>query len=189
MMRACFALMAAMAFALPAPAWAESTWGDGVEVMSDLDLDSHRGGFRVEGMDIHFGAVVTTYVGGVAALTTQLTWSDAGQLVERTVGGLGRDISTMTPEQLSTLGLEGLSGADGVIINDDSGVTALIHSVTDGSLQNIIINNANDRDLSQEIDVTLEMPGFEALQNSLLIEHFGIKLTDEMRSTGFGATS
>ena len=60
------------------------------------------------------------------------------------------------------------------------GVTALVHNITDGALQNIIINNATGRDLAQEIDVTLTLPGFELIQESLLVESFGIRLTDDM---------
>lgn len=173
-------LAAAFMAVLAAPARAETGWGDEIEVMSAEDLDAHRGGFEIAGLNINFGATVTTLVNGIPALVTTLTWTDVGAFVEETVGEVGQDIADMTPEQLTALGLDGLENAGGVVIADEAGVTALVHNITEGSLQNIIINNATGRDLSQEIDVTLTLPGFEFIQDQLVAERFGIHLTDEM---------
>lgn len=166
--------------ALAAPARADDAWGEGVEVMSIEDLRTHRGGFDIGGLNINFGATITTLVNGVPALTTVLTWTDVGAFVQETVGAIGQNINTMTAEQLTDLGLDGLENAGGVVIDDEAGVTALVHNVAEGSLQNIIINNATGRDLAQDIDVTLTLPGFELIQNALVVETFGIRLTDDM---------
>jgi len=165
---------------LASPAGAEEGWGDNIEVMSAEDMDGHRGGFEIAGLNVNFGATVTTLVNGIPALVTTLTWTDVGAFVEETVGGVGQNIADMTPDQLTALGLNGLENAGGVVIEDETGVTALVHNITEGSLQNIIINNATGRDLAQEIDVTLTLPGFEFIQGQLITERFGIHLTDEM---------
>lgn len=168
-----------MAMLVP-PAWAEEPWGDNIDVMSAEEMDRHRGGFEIAGLNINFGATVTTLVNGVPALVTTLTWTDVGALVEETVGEVGQNIANMSPDQLTALGLNGLENAGGVVIEDEFGVTALVHNITEGALQNIIINNATGRDLAQEIDVTLTLPGFEFIQGQLITERFGIHLTDEM---------
>jgi hypothetical protein len=165
---------------MAAPAWADEGWGDDIEVMSAEDMDENRGGFEIGGLNINFGATVTTLVNGIPALVTTLTWTDVGAFIEETVGDVGQNIADMTPAQLTALGLDGLENAGGVVIEDEAGVTALVHNITEGALQNIIINNASGRDLSQEIDVTLTLPGFEAMQDSLVVETFGIHLTDDM---------
>jgi hypothetical protein len=165
---------------LASPAWADESWGEGVEVMSDVEMDDNRGGFEIAGLNINFGATVTTLVNGVPAMVTTLTWTDVGAFVEATVGDVGLNIADMTPEQLTALGLDGLGNANGVVIEDEAGVTALVHNLTNGSLQNIIINNATGRDLTQEIDVTLTLPGFEFVQGQLTTELFGMQLTDDM---------
>lgn len=167
--------------ALSTPAFADDGWGQEVEVMSADDLEAHRGGFSIGNLNFNFGATVTTFVNGVPALVTNLTWTELGAFVDRTAGQVGRNISDMTPEQLNAMGLNGLSGLGGVVIEDEAGVTALVHNVTDGSLQNIIINNANGRDLAQQIDVTLTLPGFEMIQNELATEIFGMHLNDDLR--------
>jgi len=180
------ALLSAVAFAaLSPPAWADSGWGEGIEVMAEDELEAHRGGFEIAGLDINFGAVVTTFSNGVPVLTTTLTWTDAGAIIDQTVGNIGQSIDELTDDQLTALGLEDLDGLGGVVIEDEDGVTALVHNITEGALQNIIINSATGRDLRQEIDVTLEIPGFDLMQDSLRTELFGFQITDDLRGIMF----
>lgn len=180
-------LAGAALLALSSPAYAVTAdWGDGVEVMADEEMQGLRGGIAIApGIDVNFAAVITTSVNGVPALTTQLTWTDVGAFVEQTVGSVGQQIDQLTPEQQHALGVDGLANGNGVVIADANGVTALVHNVTEGALQNIIINNATGRDLSQSVDVTLTLPGFETMQNSLIVEHLGFRITDDMRGLAF----
>ncbi|MFZ2029407.1 MAG: hypothetical protein WAU68_03785 [Vitreimonas sp.] len=154
--------------------------------MNDDEMNDLRGGFAVGGIDINFGATVTTYVNGQPALTTQLTWTDAGQIVQQTVGDVGVTMQNLSPAALSALGLDGSAGSNGVAITDANGVTALVHTVTGGALQNIIINDASNRDIRQDIDVTLTLPGFDAIQNAIGLQQFGLRLGDDLRSVDFG---
>jgi len=168
-------------------AWAdESAWGDDVEVLADGEMADYRGGFEIAGIEVNFGAVVTTFVNGVPAMTTNLTVTDVGSFIEQTVGDIGQNIADMTPEQLDALGLSELEGANGVVLSDASGVTALVHNLTAGSLQNIIVNTASGRDLSQQVDVTVELPGFDLLQQELFMEDFGFQLMRDMEGVQFG---
>ncbi len=163
--------------ALAAPAHA-ADWGDDVQVIDDASMDDLRGGFEVNGITIGFGATISTYADGVLALTTQLTWTDAGAIVDQTLGNLGQTIDSLTPQQRAAMGLDGVTG--GVVISDESGITALVHNVTDSALQNIILNTASGRNLSQEVDVTLTLPGFEAIQQDLGNQLLGIRLNDDL---------
>jgi len=184
------ALAALAAFALStfaAPAFADDTWGAGVEVMADDEMGALRGGLAITpGLEVNFGAVITTYVNGAPALTTNLTWTDTGQLVSQTIGAIGQSLDQLTPALRAELGIDGLAGANGVVISDADGVTALVHNVTEGALQNIILNTAAGRDLRQDVDVTLTLPGFEAVQASMLLERIGIRLDEDMRGVAFG---
>ena len=80
------------------------------------------------------------------------------------------------------MGLDSLAGLNGVVIADANGVTALAHNVSEGSLQNIIINNATGRDLSQTVEVTLQIPNFEATQNAFDLQRFGLRIDADMRA-------
>lgn len=165
---------------LATPAWAGDVWGEDVDVMNVEELEAHRGGFVVGGITFNFGATITTLINGVPALTTTLTWTDVGTFVEETIGEVGENINTLTAEERAELGIDGLENAGGIIITDEAGVTALVHNVTEGSLQNIIINNATGRDLTQEIDVTVTLPGFELIQDALQAELFGMQVSSDL---------
>jgi len=168
-------ITSAASVALSAPAYADESWGEGVEVLQDAEMQDLRGGLAVGGITFDFGAVVTTLVNGMPVVTTQLTITDAGTIVDQTIANVGENIQDMTEDQRNALGLGGLDNAAGVVIQDESGVTALVHNVTNGALQNIIVNTATGRDLAQNIDVTLDLPGFEAIQNSLTTELFAMR--------------
>ena len=172
------AAAAVLAFAAPARAAEADGWGDGVEVMDDADMAEARGGIRVNGIDVGFGAVITTYANGVRALETRLTWTDTGPIVTEALGNLGQRLDSLSPEQRAQLGLEGVTG--GVVIDDADGVTALAHNITKGSLQNIIVNNASGRDLAQDVDVTITLPSFAEVQHGFTNELFGLRVTTDL---------
>lgn len=180
-------IVSAAAIALTcAPAHADDAWGDDIEVMLDEEMDAQRGGFRIGGFEFNFGAVITSTIDGVPVLTTTITWSDAGAIIQRTLAGLGQSLDDLTPEQRSALGLDGLEGAGGIVIDGTDGVTALVHNVADGSLQNIIVNTATGRDIAQDIDIQLELPNFEFMQQELTTERFGIRIGDDLNTVAIG---
>lgn len=182
-MRARVLLLAAAMLCVCAQAHAETDAWDGIEVIDDAEMGELRGGLAVgPNLDINFGAVVTTFANGVPALSTQLNWTNVGPMVEQTVGAIGQNIADLAPEARTAMGLDGLENAGGVVIEDEAGVTALVHNITEGSLQNIIINNAAGRDLSQTVDVTLTLPGFEVMQSLLNVERFGIRINSDMQA-------
>ena len=183
---AAFAAFAAPAYANDASAYADD-WGDDIEVMADDELGGLRGGFEVGGININFGATVTTILNGIPVLTTNITVTDGGRIVDQTIANVGTTLDDLSDEGRTALGLDGLGeDAAGVIIEDESGITALVHNVTEGALQNIIVNTATGRDISQDIDITLDLPGFEFIQGQLSVEHFGFRLQDDMMGVAFG---
>lgn len=182
MARLAHAICAAAALlVLTGPAHAMDDPFAGIEIMDDGEMAEMRGGLRVsDGLDIGFGAVITTYSNGAPVMQTHLNWTDAGEMIERTYGSIGAQIDTLPAEARAVLGIEGMTGAGGVVINDAQGVTALMHHITDGSLQNIIVNNASGRDLRQEIDVTLRLPNFEAMQGVFDIQRLGLRIDSDL---------
>jgi hypothetical protein len=165
----------------------EAAWGDDVEVMDDAEMDDLRGGFDVGGIEIGFGAVVTSTLNGAPVMTTQLTVTDTGSVVEQTMSDIGESLSSLTPEQLAALGLAALAGLDGVVVNGETGATVFVHNVGNGTLQNILVNTASGQDIRQDIDVTLTLPGFESIQQQFALEHLGMRLSEDLQSMAIGA--
>jgi hypothetical protein len=179
-----FLASAAAMAAVCAPARADDDPWAGLELIEDSEMADLRGGIRLpNGLDLGLGAIVTTYSNGAPVLQTQLTWTDSGAMVDQTIAAIGQNISDMTTEQREALGLEGITG--GLVIEDADGVTALVQNVTNGALQNIIINNANGRDLRQDIAVTLTLPNFEAMQDVFSLQQIGLHIDRDLRSLSF----
>jgi hypothetical protein len=180
-------LFAACALAaLAAPAHAAEDWGDDIEVMDEAEMDDLRGGFNVGGIEIGLGAVVTSTLNGVPVMTTNLTVTDTGSVVQQTMNNVGQSIASLTPEQLAALGLAAFAGMNGLVIDGEGGITAFVHNVTNGTLQNILVNTATGQDIEQDIDVTLTLPGFEYIQQQLTLERFGMRVSDDLQSIAIG---
>lgn len=177
---------AAVLFAACAPAHADDAWGDGIEVMADDEMSDLRGGIAIGGIEMGLGATITSTVNGTPVLTTTFTWTDAGAVMEQVLSGVGKDIKDLSPEQRDALGLAGLEDAGGIVIEDEDGITAFVHNVTDGALQNIIVNTATGRELGQDVDVTLTLPGFEFVQSELMTERFGMRIADDFSTVIIG---
>jgi hypothetical protein len=173
--------------ALSAPAYASTDdWGDDIEVMDDAEMDELRGGFNVAGIEIGFGAVVTSTLNGVPVMTTQLTVTDAGSIVEQTMNTAGQTLGSLTIEQLAALGLAAFAGMEGVVIDGEGGITAFVHNITDGTVQNILVNTASGQDIEQDVDITLTLPGFEAVQADFAMARFGMQISDDLQSVAIG---
>ena len=182
-----FAACAFAALTASAANASEAAWGDDVEVMDDAEMDDLRGGFDVGGIEIGFGAVVTSTLNGAPVMTTQLTVTDTGSVVEQTMNDIGESLSSLTPEQLAALGLAALAGLDGVVVNGETGATVFVHNVGNGTLQNILVNTASGQDIRQDIDVTLTLPGFESIQQQFALDHLGMRLSEDLQSMAIGA--
>lgn len=180
-----FMACAYAAFATPAHAATEDAF-DGIEVIDDAEMDDLRGGFNVGGIEIGFGAIVTSTLNGVPVMTTQLNVTDTGTVVQQTMNNVGQNLASLTPEQLAALGLSAFAGLNGIVVNSESGITAFVHNVTNGSLQNILVNTATGQDIEQNIDVTLTLPGFEYIQQQLALEHFGMRISDDLQAVAIG---
>lgn len=175
--------------ALSAPAYANADdWGNDIELMDDAEMDELRGGFNIGGIEIGFGAVVTSTLNGAPVITTNLTITDAGAIVDQTMSLVGQNLSSLTPEQMEAHGLSALEGMNGVVVEGEDGITAFVHNVTDGTLQNILVNTATGQDIEQDIDVTLTLPGFEYIQEQLTLERFGMQISDDLQHIAFGPT-
>lgn len=141
-------------------------WAD-VEVLNEAEMRELRGGVRLpNGVEVNFAATVSTYANDALALRTELTLTSAGLEMHQTVGDLAVPLQSLSPEQRASLGLIDI-GDSGVVILDDTGVTALVQNIGAEGLQNIVFNTGSGRALRQDIDVTITLPGFVEIQRAI----------------------
>ncbi|WP_340268345.1 hypothetical protein [Sphingobium mellinum] len=140
--------------------------------LTDAQLDAQRGGFVVSGVDIRLGVEMRTYIGGSLVLQTNISWSDQGMAVDRSVS------SALAPATAETLGAAGFGpllerylGSGGLFLANE-GRTALLQRA-DGSLQTMILNSASNVALRQEIDAKLDLGGFSPFQTAILTSKLG----------------
>jgi hypothetical protein len=134
----------------------------GLAPMDTAALEDLRGGFfTVDGITFDFGAIVRTTIDGQPALESRLTWTPQGVLVE--------DLSAYPSGVLP-------GGGWGIDLSDASGMTLVGHQLLDGQMQGFILNSGDGRDISQSLEVTLTLPGFDAIQRSMTTDRIGLAI-------------
>lgn len=159
------------ALASMAPAGDDAIFAsENVERVSDAELAGQRGGFVYQGLDIKFGAEIRSFLGDEMVIQTNFTWNDAVSEVHRTVS---TDLTPATLAQLQTGILNGtglnLEAANGNVFLANQGQTAFIQR-TDGALQNIVVNTANNVAVRQEVDAHLSIGNFGSFRANALNE-------------------
>lgn len=167
--------MPCMAVVLLLLAAASASAQEPVAALSADDLADQRGGFTTpDGLQVGFGAVVRTYVDGALALQTRLTWTPEGAVKTVEGGSLTPDLATRA--QASGLTLQG--HLDGVLIEGQGGATAVLHDLTSNRIADVVVNNANNRDIRQATDITLNLPDFARMQAGIAGQRANLSLQD-----------
>jgi hypothetical protein len=142
--------------------------------LSDEELDSYRGGYEVSpNLNFQFGAVVRTFEDGQLALETSVNLTQNSINVQQTAG------PGVTPG--TVLGPLDLAGATGGAVSTAGGTT-FIQNVANGQLANIILNTASNHTFTQSTDVTVVLPGFADVQNQILHNLTGLRLSMDVAS-------
>jgi hypothetical protein len=161
--------LASAVWAQPADDYAEA------EVLTTDELGEIRGGLQTpNGVEFGFGAVVRTYVDGSLALQTRLTWTETGPLRTLEAGMLTSDLAAKAA--LAGIVLSGDGQLQGLLIPGDGGVTAVTHSITGAHIAQMVVNNANNRNIRQSTEITLSLPDFAQLQKSIAFQTMDLHL-------------
>lgn len=136
---------------------------DQLTPLAEGELADLRGGLLFAGgIAFDFGATVRTTINGQLALETRLTWTPEGVVVE--------DLSAVAGASIPEFNGFGLN------ITDATGTTLVGHRLLDGELQGFIINTGDNRDIRQEMDVNLSLPGFAAIQRDMVTDRLGFRI-------------
>jgi len=168
------AIACAMTAMFAPVAAAQETKPPDMASLADKELGNLRGGFlTAEGYTFDFGAVVRTTVDGQPALEQRLTWTPDGVVIENASG--------IPASQLAGIGGIGLD------LSDATGTTLVGHRLVDGQIQGFIVNSGNNRDIGQDIQVNLTLPGFDMVQKNMLAGQLGMRIDMDMAAGLVGA--
>jgi hypothetical protein len=155
-------------------------------VVPEAELAELRGGFLVAGgVSLDFGAVVRTYVDGRLALESRLTWTETGAVTTRTLGDVpgAVDLAAALDDAMAAgLDIDALRGGQGILLSDANGATALMQNLQ-GGIQNLILNNADGRDLRQEVEITLTLPDLQTMQRDYSIDRLGAAIGQDINAS------
>ena len=146
--------------------------------ISQAELGAQRGGFVVvEGITVGFGAVMRSWVDGQLVLETRFTLTPEGMAIARGEGAGGLTAADLS----SALGRLGFGpDAQGSVAVTADGQTTLAHQMSPDQLTSLIQNSSDGREIRQQTDLTLTLPGFEATQADMSAAQAARQLTNDM---------
>ncbi|WP_340120184.1 hypothetical protein [Pelagibius sp. 7325] len=133
-----------------------------------------RGGLRVGGLDMEFAANVRTLVNGTLVLESTTNLTPGGTTTQSTMPTVGLDPQTLSfvsgqggaPSGALPATLAGLGGQTGVVVEDPSGLTTALHSVTREQILGVVFTSASNQQIRQEINVEVTVANFGRFQES-----------------------
>jgi hypothetical protein len=150
--------------------------------LADDQLQAYRAGFSLlDAQELNFSASVKSYLDGALVLESRLVWSSAGLPPHEAPTHSG----ALPSEVLASLSAQGidmpaLTEGGSAFISPD-GQTLFLHHAESGQLSNILLNTGDGHTLRQEINVNLDLPGFEATQAGMREALAMRAIADEIR--------
>jgi hypothetical protein len=145
------------------------------ELVSDDELADVRGGFvSAGGINFDFGAVMHTYVDGSLVLSSQLVLNEQGAT---TSYQLGQAPNVIPIENAASVGLNlGNIEGHGVVVLGNGGATAVVQTLNDSQVRNLVVNTAQGRNISQDTSLTFAIPNLTLLQQGMAFEQLKASL-------------
>ena len=142
---------------------------EGLALLADASIadaaamDEMRGGLRIGGLDMSFGAILRTVVDNEPLLHTQVTFT--GQQIAPAMSITASPLASMTRHGESDgIATPALDGAVGASIVDRRGTTTVLHQVTRTRVVSILANRASGRHISHRVDLSVDVDNFSHFQ-------------------------
>lgn len=184
--------LAADAEVTPATAAATSAQPFDALPVAGLDfLATQRGGLRAGGLDLAFAANVRTLVNGTLVLESVTNLTSGGTTMQTSLPGAGMDPQTLSfvsgqggpGSNPLPASLSGLAGQSGVVIEDPTGITTALHSVTREQILGVVLTTASNQQIRQELNVEVTVANFGRFQEATRSALFGGRLLGSLNFT------
>jgi hypothetical protein len=156
----------------------------GLQTVDDRKLSHMRGGFSVAGINVAFGAVVTTMINGVAVLQTQFVATNAGLIANQS----GPVTTTSTPlaglPGTKVTVAQGPSGPNTQVVTvaAPTGTTAAIATIGSQKIVNAIVSNASNQNISQQIELNVQLSNFNSVANQMGHDQLGSQVANSVQA-------
>ena len=171
------AALAAGLIILPSAAGSFEALGLGdVEVLEDAELAEQRAGFAVQGMQVNFGAEIRTFIDNELMVQTNISWQDGAATMSREISSMLTSVEADQLEDgmLQTPSIKMRVG-DATVLLANAGQTAIMFR-PEAPLQTAIINTASNVSVRQEINLTLDLAGYEQYRGAVMTERMAAQL-------------
>jgi len=147
---------------------------DAIPTVDPDRLAALRGGLRAGGLDLAFTANVRTLVNGSLVLESTTNLTPGGTATQSTMPTAGMNPQTLSfvsgqggaPSGTLPANLAGLAGQTGVVVEDPTGLTTALHSVTREQILGVVFTSASNQQIRQEINVEVTVANFGRFQES-----------------------
>lgn len=144
-------------------------------------LAALRGGLRVGALDMSFAANVRTVVNGALVLESTTTLTPGGTMVTQSnIPNTGANPGTLG---FAGVNPSGLTGQAGVVVEDPSGLTTALHSVTREQILGVLFTTASNQQIRQEINVEVTIANFGNFQDAARTALFNGRLLGSLGPT------
>ncbi len=191
LLSAAIMVAALFAFAPSAQAYAPDADDAMIELsaprLSDAEMDTMRGGFfDPTGLIFRFAVDVQTHIDGMVEFVRSIVMMP--DIKGNLVASAQADLQTVELPAGTTASM--VSGGRGVVVTDEKGTTTALNQTTQGALANIIMNTADNREITQKMDINIVLKGVESTTSHIRetgghsVNGLGNMLN--MHSIGFG---
>lgn len=148
------------------------------EMIPEAELDTLRGGFSLGGMELNFGAKLTTLINNTIRYETEVAFRNSGmEVLSQTISNagagpvtlVGSGSSGVSPASIpgsslivgsaggGALDLSGLSDFSGIVVEGPGGIgsTAALHRITRQAIVSTLATTASGQTIQNDIDVSV----------------------------------
>lgn len=154
----------------------------GGEVIAAAELDTLRGGFNLAGMELNFGAKLTTLINNTIRYETEVAFRNSGgiEVLSQTLSNAGGSPVTLVgPGSTGAatiagtgggggLDLSGLTDFSGIVVEGPGGIgsTAALHRITRQAIVSTLATTASGQTIHNDIDISVQLNNIGELRSA-----------------------